>query len=175
MERAQPWEEQGYTLDAAWEIFEFPPGLDPGGMRRRVAARVVDVLIASPLLAAVLWILIAAETGFTRTATAIVALTVLVWWGLYEVLMTWRYGATLGKRWLGIAVVRMADLAPPTFGQSLVRWASVATGAGPPRSAGMGRRMFSMFDLFSASHDPDGRQRGWPDKRADTVVIRARP
>ncbi len=150
------------TLAEAWEIFEFPPGLDRAGLGNRFAARLLDVLVPVPLVLGVVWVSQFTDASWVTTVTlaAIVLVSVL---GAYEVGATARYGATLGKRWRGIEVVRMEDLAPPSLGQSFLRWATIATGFGP---------LVSMLEFFSPAYDGDGRQRGWADKAAGTVVIK---
>jgi uncharacterized RDD family membrane protein YckC len=156
-----PWEQSGMTLDQAWEAFEFPPGLEPGGLKRRWLARLIDLLVLMPVIVPA-GIFMGSDPGIV--AERAVAIGVAATWAVYEVGMTARYGATLGKRWTRIRVVRMVDIKHPTVWASLGRWVfqflSVAT---LPRL---------LLSAFSSSSDGEGRQRSWADRVARTVVLR---
>ncbi|MFB7663715.1 RDD family protein [Kitasatospora sp. NPDC056138] len=113
------------------------------------------------------WLLDAVVVG-----KAGVLLGVLVLAGvLYEVLPTARTGQTLGKRLMGIKVVRVAAPArggrpaggpagPPAFGRSLLRWIVRQIS------------VFSVVGLLSPLFDPAAR-RGWQDRAARTRVVRS--
>ncbi|WP_287155729.1 RDD family protein [Candidatus Solincola tengchongensis] len=81
----------------------------------------------------------------------------LIGWAYYTYL-TGRYGATLGKRLLGLRVVG-EDLQPVTFGTAAVREIP-----GKLISA-----LFCMFGYIWAGFD--GRKQAWHDKIARTLVI----
>jgi uncharacterized RDD family membrane protein YckC len=149
------------SLAQAWDVFEFPPGVDPAGLRRRWLARLLDLLVLSPVIVAAA--VIGAHVPLT-VAKAVVAPLLYLSWGAYEVGMTSRSGATLGKRWCHIHIARMVDLNPPTVRYAILRWALLLVSA------------FSLPRLllmaFSSSSDGEGRQRSWADVPAGTVVLR---
>lgn len=89
-----------------------------------------------------------------------------VTWAVYEPAMLFLRGATLGKLAMGIRVVRMDDLCPPSLLHALVRWACVVLFV-----ASIGRYVLAGFGVRS---DDPGRQRGLPDRAAGTVVVRTR-
>ena len=132
------------------------------GFWRRALAALLDALLVAVLA-------IAAEAGylastgswepdFSDPAQPIVGATVALAAVLYDLLLTWRIGGTLGKRALGIRVAPREG-GRPGFGQLL------------------GRMLARLISLLPALlgfwwAGWDRRKQTWHDKLADTVVVR---
>ncbi|WP_019875465.1 RDD family protein [Sporichthya polymorpha] len=156
-----PWEQQGMSLAQAWEVFEFPPGVEPGGLRRRWLARLVDLLLLAPFV-----LLVLLGTDSDSTAQRVAGVCLLAVWGAYEIGSLTRSGATLGKRLLRIRVARMDTLANPGLSSAGLRWLFLVFSLG-----GLPRLLLTALSPHS---DGDGRQRSWADQLTGTIVIRAR-
>lgn len=94
----------------------------------RLAARAVDVallllcMIAAVVLAALVQSLIGTDPGVSVVFAVVCYAALFLGYFAYEPLMTWRYGATVGKLLCGIRVARLSDGRNLTFGQSLGRY-----------------------------------------------------
>ncbi|WP_419944287.1 RDD family protein [Candidatus Poriferisodalis sp.] len=172
--------------------------LVPAGLGRRLAARLIDVVAAAAamfavsivlgVLAVLIWFgspgsgssVDTALLGFVLTAAVLAA------HAAYEVILTVRHGATVGKAMAGMAVVNHQSGAQPGTGQILARhlmlhvpptvgcavavsmfepadmraWAAIAAGA-------------ASWALIGASAAWNPRRRGWHDRLAGTVVATA--
>ncbi|HUR74334.1 MAG TPA: RDD family protein [Sporichthya sp.] len=159
-----PWEQQGMSLAQVWAVFEFPEGVERGGLRRRWLARVVDLVVLAPLIGGAF---ILAGSDARTTTLRVIGTALLVAWGAYEVGMVMRFGGTLGKKLLGIRIAHMDDLANPRLSSAVLRWVFLAASIlSFPRL---------LLTAFSPHNDGDGRQRSWADQVAGTVVIRSSP
>lgn len=154
------WEAEGYSLEMAWAAFEFPPGIEPGGIPRRLFARLIDALVVA--LIPIALVLLGDHVPRDRATNALVGAAIV--WGVYEPVMLWLLGATLGKLVMGIRVVRMDDLCPPSLVQAGLRWGCIVLFV-------LSLFRYVLAGLGVRSDDP-GRQRGLPDRVAGTVVIR---
>lgn len=85
----------------------------------------------------------------------------------YEIVMIAQWGATFGKRWMGLRVVRMANGQAPGFGVALVRFLIPAVGA---LACGIGALVVYASPLF----DKSVAKQGWHDMAAKTMVIKVR-
>jgi uncharacterized RDD family membrane protein YckC len=154
-------------------------------MPRRLGARLLDGVILSVALSLlfVAVIVVAAVTGSLEdinfdeqgellSGEAVLGFMVLSWMGLallvtlgYEIGLIAVWGATPGKQIVGIKVVRERDGLPPGWGLSLLRWVIPLLGT-----------IFFLIGQFvvylSPFFDASGRNQGWHDKVAKTVVIR---
>ncbi len=87
---------------------------------------------------------------------------------LYEVVLIALRGATIGKQVMGLKVVMADSGAIPGWGPSIIRW-------GVPTLAsllcGIGQLVVYLSPFWA---DPTGRQRGYHDQAANTVVISTR-
>ncbi|MDX2543950.1 RDD family protein [Streptomyces sp. WI04-05B] len=83
---------------------------------------------------------------------------------LYEWLMTGLLGATLGKMAVGIRVVKAETGEKPGLGSSFIRWIIPVVGS---FACGIGQ----LVVFLSPFWDKSGRQQGWHDKAASTMVI----
>ncbi len=149
------------------------PGPGPrAGMGRRLVARIIDAVLLGAVLVA-----IAIPTGVFSTLTnqatgntsgirlnvAINGVSLLLG-ALYEIgLVSWR-GATLGKMALGIRIVDLGTGVVPTVGAASLRWLIPALGS---FVCGVGQLLVYVSPFFDGS----GRQQGWHDKVAKTMVI----
>ena len=144
-----------------------------------------------------LWLTFTSDIDDAAALFVLLEIALLVLGALYEVALTARRGSAVGKKIAEISVIRWsafndaASLQPfPSYGQSLVRWL-VPHGvlfAG----AGTSVWMWHLADLLSADLNPlfwfigpvgwvliyltsllDKDGRGWHDKIAGTVVVKA--
>ena len=83
---------------------------------------------------------------------------------VYEWLMTGLVGATLGKLAVGIRVVKVEDGQKPGLGKSFIRWIIPIVGA-------VACYIGALLVYLSPFWDKSGRQQGWHDKAAGTMVI----
>jgi uncharacterized RDD family membrane protein YckC len=147
-------------------------------MGRRLVARILDGLVLGvPLsvVAGLLGVWVAASSSSSADGSPAVApLVLLALVGyvlfpiasiLYEVLMTAR-GATLGKRWMGLRVVRFDTGADPGFGSAALRWLIPFVGG----FVIIGSLLVYLSPLWDAS----GLRRGWHDMVATTRVVDVR-
>jgi len=154
------------------------PG-DPAGLGSRFLARLIDVaVIIAPL---VILVLIAPDSpdaadvangtarppGAADTTFTILGFAWYLFQLLYEFVMLVAFrGQTLGKAIMKVKVVRL-DGRPIGFGAAAARvYVQTIVAA---CTCGLGGFVFAISPLFDA-----GRwKRGWPDRIASTVVIRA--
>ncbi|WP_369216220.1 RDD family protein [Streptomyces flavofungini] len=83
---------------------------------------------------------------------------------LYEWLMTALVGGTLGKLAVGIRVINAETGQKPGFGSAFVRYIIPIVGS---LACGIG----SLLVYLSPFWDKSGRQQGWHDKAAKTMVV----
>lgn len=83
---------------------------------------------------------------------------------LYEWLMTGLVGATLGKMAVGIRVVKADTGQKPGLGSAFIRWIIPVVGS---FACGIGE----LIVFLSPFWDKSGRQQGWHDKAASTMVV----
>ncbi|MEE1928117.1 RDD family protein [Streptomyces sp. TRM 70351] len=117
----------------------------PAGLGRRFTARLIDTLVQAAVAGAVAAPLLpraadhvrakvdaAEQAGVTREVwlvdgttggyLALVIGTFLLFGLLYEAVPTARWGRTLGKKLLGVEVLRLEEQTTPGFGAACVRW-----------------------------------------------------
>jgi uncharacterized RDD family membrane protein YckC len=146
------------------------------GMGTRLLARLIDaviVLVGVGVLGALVAGLVSglndAASGaswVTGVAIALVILVFAVGPALYEIGMLATRGATLGKRMLGVRVVRAEDA-------QLLGWGR-ATGRFIVPFGGLIIPLFSLLCWLSPLFDSSGRRRGWHDLVAGSVAIAPR-
>lgn len=83
---------------------------------------------------------------------------------LYEWLMTGLVGATLGKLAVGLRVVKADTGQKPGLGSAFIRWIIPMVGS---FVCGIGQ----LIVYLSPFWDKSGRQQGWHDKAASTMVV----
>ncbi|MEU3951107.1 RDD family protein [Streptomyces achromogenes] len=83
---------------------------------------------------------------------------------VYEWLMTGLFGATLGKLAVGIRVVKVENGQKPGLGKSFLRWIIPIVGS---FACGIGQLVVYLSPFW----DKSGRQQGWHDKAASTMVV----
>ncbi|GGZ90159.1 RDD family protein [Streptomyces echinoruber] len=83
---------------------------------------------------------------------------------LYEWLMVGLLGRTLGKMAVGIRVVKADTGAKPGLGSAFLRWVIPAVGS---VVCGIGQLVVYLSPFW----DKSGRQQGWHDKVAGTMVV----
>ncbi|MET8977794.1 RDD family protein [Streptomyces sp. NPDC004539] len=83
---------------------------------------------------------------------------------VYEWLMVGLKGATLGKLAVGLRVVNVETGQKPGMGSSFIRWIIPIVGS---FACGIGQLLVYLSPFW----DKSGRQQGWHDKAAKTMVI----
>ena len=155
--------------------------LPKAGIAARVAARVADLLVAAPGVFIVLRDIYRAQEAFFRcwiqrcepeprpllTGAGIVALALVV---LYEPVLVARWGRTAGKWAAGIKVVSIAEDARPSVARSFARVALPAAAG----LATLGAGWLVMQTVLWVSAMANRDRRGWHDKLAATVVVKAK-
>lgn len=185
---AGPTEESGRGLDRAW-------------LARRLAARVIDTAVVA--LPTLIWLLFVVWVGLSETgqrdvpagfrgAVVLLATATYVPTMVYEVALTARRGRTLGKDASGIMVVRRDDGQLPSAWEALVRWMVLAASGIVGLTAAIASPMvqpdLTRWDaawlsagwlvpllLVFASSLLHRDRRGWHDKAAGTIVVKAPP
>ena len=153
-------------------------GVRTASMGQRFVARLLDALIVGIPAAIIIGLVLGtaasneADTlaaggspsaGFVATYfTTILIVAVLS--ALYEIGLIGTRGATLGKSIMGVKVVREADGQIPGWGPSAMRWLIPFLGS---FVCGIGQLVVYLSPFF----DNSGRQQGWHDKVAKTLVI----
>lgn len=152
-----------------------PVGGTPGGMGKRLLARIIDgvlLLVVFLVLAVPMGIFsamsssadstgfdgarIGANLGFNAIALLIGA--------AYEIGMIGARGATIGKQVVGIKVINIETGTIPGFGPAALRWLIPTIGS---FFCGIGEILVYISPFFDSS----GRQQGWHDKVAKTQVV----
>ncbi|EPH18223.1 MULTISPECIES: RDD family protein [Dermabacter] len=145
---------------------------------QRALARIIDGLIAGAaggIIGAILGVIIFAaaasgsETGSILTfgVSFVVILLIAIIGLAYETLMLTFYGATLGKMVMKIKVVSVETGENPQLLNALLRFALPGVMGLIPIVGGLAALACWLSPLFDSS----GRQQGWHDKIAKTVVI----
>lgn len=132
------------------------------GFWRRALAALLDVLLVAVVLAAAELGYLTASGGWSieldDPAHQIIAAAVGVAALLYDVLLTWRIGGTIGKRALGLTV-QSREGGKAGLGQLIARLLGRLVSALP-----------LLLGFFWAAWD--ARKQTWHDRLADTVVVR---
>lgn len=155
-----------------------PGGRPVPSMGTRLLARIIDGVIFG-----VVWGVFSAMTigGLSATADAdgqvsgfgvaamFTSFSILALFGLaYEVVLIALRGATIGKQLMGIKVVQVDSGALPGWGPSVIRWGVPLLGG---LLCGIGQLVIYLSPFWA---DPTGRQRGYHDQAAKTVVVSSR-
>lgn len=142
--------------------------------RQRVAARLLDFVIAAMVLMAPQLVLMGAvlrvdtyrmPDGLMITVVTATIVAMIWFWILLRIVRLVLWGCTVGQRIAGIRVVRMDDLRFPGWKQAFGRWAPVW---GTWNDSGLG----PWSDWFAYLRDKETR-RCLHDRAANTVVVRA--
>lgn len=131
---------------------------------RRYFALVIDTLLFLPINIGVLILAVSIAKGIHNIyiSAFISKLFPYLIFAAYNVLFIWKYGATLGKRWLKIKVVN-TNYQPLSLGQALLRET-------------IGKFLSGIiFSLGYLSAIWDKNRQGWHDKIAKTYVVTSIP
>ncbi|MGW1952505.1 RDD family protein [Streptomyces sp. NPDC001920] len=104
-----------------------------------------------------------ASTNIVASIGAVVGVLALIGL-LYEWLMVGLVGATLGKMAVGLRVVKVDTGQKPGLGSSFIRWIIPIVGS---LACGIGQLLVYLSPFW----DKSGRQQGWHDKAASTMVV----
>ena len=177
-----------------------PPPMQPAGMWRRAAARAIDTLCML-MLCALAWLAMGTVAailamsglldpfGTDEAGVGVMLIVAMVGLALmlpycYEVVSTARTGQTVGKKTMGVVVIRVGShrsrfwarwalphlvgLVAAYAGASVGLWAFGTIGL----LVGIGSGLLGWMPVYtSALWDKD--RRGWHDKVAGTIVVRA--
>ena len=148
----------------AWTQERLPGGRTIASFNRRLLGALIDWLIV---------------TGASLAADPRDLWLIIVGLGAYTILATAFFGRTIGKMVVGTRVVRGVDFEVPGLGKAALRWVLVSWGellalvmTTVPDAADV-----AVFVVLAVTYSPilwDRRGRGWHDRLADTIVIRAR-
>jgi uncharacterized RDD family membrane protein YckC len=163
------------------------PG-DPAPVWRRLVARLIDTVLVAVVAAGLAQALgihvfhhttsVSSNGSVSKRFRFSVSDAIFFKWvavelvlsALYEIPLIAVRGATLAKAALGVRVVQVESRQPPKVGPAAIRWAIVAVSSVIPIAG-----FVLVFLLFlSPFFDPTKRNRGWHDRAAKTIVIRAR-
>lgn len=137
------------------------------GMGSRLAARILDAIIAGVVSLVVLFLvfggLLAANSGEVGFLSAV--LVIMLIWLLYEPVLIAVWGQTLGKKMVGVKVIRADNGEVPGYGKSISRWLVPSVVNLIPVIGSIISLVVYLSPVFS-----DTRQ-GWHDKAAATVVV----
>ena len=138
-------------------------------MKDRLFARLVDLCVALiPFMILAPRATDTSSTAFT-TEDALRYGGIFLVVGIYEVVLTAAWGGTLGKRLLRLRVVRSGDGERGGWKDSLLRWFIQFLGWVPCLFIGAAVLYASPF------WDKTGKQRGWHDRVAGTIVVKLPP
>ncbi|MGH3738272.1 MAG: RDD family protein [Micromonosporaceae bacterium] len=144
----------------------------PASMGTRLLARLIDgaLFFVPIMLLGCIAGAVAGGTGDPNTAGATVGIFYLIYglgiigFYVYEITMIGAKGATLGKKWLGVKVVDEQTGQVPGMGAGFMRWLIPFVGG---IACGIGALVVYLSPFF----DNSGKQQGWHDKVAKTLVI----
>ncbi|KOG34067.1 RDD family protein [Streptomyces resistomycificus] len=165
----------------------YPGGSGPAvaSMGRRLGARLIDMVILSVIYIGFSFAGIAGSIGAAQDcdpnaadyescindASGSIAASMGAVFGalaiaglLYEWLMTGLAGATLGKMAVGIRVAKADTGQKPGLGSAFIRWIIPVVGS---FACGIGQLLVYLSPFW----DKSGRQMGWHDKAASTMVV----
>ncbi|GAB6904068.1 RDD family protein [Kineosporia succinea] len=162
-----------------------PANVEFASMGRRLSAQLIDGLILSVVLGILAVLLLGlplmngdittttdADGTVTTTGGEGLAAGLLGFYALafiiplvYQIVMIALKGATVGKMVLGVRVVRIEDGQLPGWVPSLLRWLIPTVGG---LACGIGQFVVYISPFFDSS----GRNQGWHDMVAKTVVIK---
>jgi uncharacterized RDD family membrane protein YckC len=146
-----------------------PPGVVAATLGQRLLAKLVDIAIA--IVVGVVVGLASGGRAFTPEGGGInlnplPTLLLMLIWAAYEITLIAQRGQTVGKQVVGIKVLREADGAIPGWGPATLRWVI--------QLAGYVLCFLPLLVIWlSPAFDNSGRQQGWHDKVAKTLVIKA--
>lgn len=181
----QPYGQPSYGGPGGYSNSPIPAGVQFASMPRRLGARVLDAVIVGVVLIALGALIFGifasgggldnlevdengeltnGEGAFLAAYFGWLALAGVISLG-YEIVLIALRGATFGKQILGVKVVREQDGQVPGWGGSLLRWVIPFAGS---FACGIGQIVVYLSPFF----DNSGRNQGWHDKVAKTVVIR---
>lgn len=158
---------------------------EAAGMGRRLGARLIDGLLIGAVYSVVSLTLLAgaagsgvlddtattgdeltaAQSGFVASFLLVLGVLAVITL-LYEVTLVALKGATFGKMAVKIKVVRSDNGQLPGWGPSAIRWVIPQVGG---LLCGIGQLLVYLSPFFDGS----GRQQGWHDKAASTVVVKS--
>jgi|SRR5579884_3538056 len=146
-----------------------PPPQALANQGARLAARIIDIVVIIVALGVVLGFFALLQQLWQNTGylivTAILGLICSVAVLLYEPILTWKDGATLGKRALGLRVAVLDTGQSPSAGRAFGRWVSaIAMGFVP---------FLGLINVLWCLWDSPYRQ-CLHDKAAGTVVVNGR-
>ncbi|MCE2525830.1 MAG: RDD family protein [Acidimicrobiia bacterium] len=157
-----------------WVTLETGEQLELAEPSARLSAKIIDFLIlVAVIVGGVIVVLVAlVAEGFgvgigLVEGVFLAALLIVLASLLYDPLFIAIRGQTVGKKATGIRVVRADNGELPTLGRSFARWALPGVLLAIPGAG------YALAALCFSSLLRDASRRGWHDKVAGTVVVKA--
>ena len=157
-----------------WVTLETGEQLELAEPSARLSAKIIDFLIlVAVIVGGVIVVLVAlVAEGFgvgigLVEGVFLAALLIVLASLLYDPLFIAIRGQTVGKKATGIRVVRADNGGLPTLGRSFARWALPGVLLAIPGAG------YALAALCFSSLLRDASRRGWHDKVAGTVVVKA--
>ena len=157
-----------------WVTLETGEQLELAEPSARLSAKIIDLLIlVAVIVGGVIVVLVAlVAEGFgvgigLVEGVFLAALLIVLASLLYDPLFIAIRGQTVGKKATGIRVVRADNGGLPTLGASFARWALPGVLLAIPGAG------YALAALCFSSLLRDASRRGWHDKVAGTVVVKA--
>ena len=157
-----------------WVTLDTGEQLELAEPAARLGAKVIDLLIlVAVIVGGVIVVLVALVAEGFGVGIGLVegvflsALLIVLASLLYDPLLIAIRGQTVGKKATGIRVVRADNGELPTLGRSFARWALPGVLLAIPVAG------YALTALCFASLTRDPSRRGWHDKLAGTVVVKA--
>ena len=157
-----------------WVTLETGEQLELAEPSARLSAKIIDFLIlVAVIVGGVIVVLVAlVAEGFgvgigLVEGVFLAALLIVLASLLYDPLFIAIRGQTVGKKATGIRVVRADNGGLPTLGASFARWALPGVLLAIPGAG------YALAALCFSSLLRDASRRGWHDKVAGTVVVKA--
>ena len=165
----------GNAPSAGYGYAPGPTGGTPGGMGKRLLARIIDgvlLFVVLMIFAVPMGVFSAFSSSSSSTAVNGAGIAANLGFNLialligagYEIGMIGARGATIGKQLVGIKVINIETGAIPGFGPAALRWLIPTIGS---FFCGIGELLVYISPFF----DNSGRQQGWHDKVAKTQVV----
>ena len=159
---------------SGWVTLETGEQLELAEPSARLSAKIIDLLIlVAVIVGGVIIVLVAVVAEGFGVGIGLVegvffsALLIVLASLLYDPLFIAVRGQTVGKKAVGIRVVRADNGELPTLGRSFARWALPGVLLAIPGAG------YALAALCFSSLTRDVSRRGWHDRLAGTIVVKA--
>ncbi len=140
---------------------------------QRALARAVDSLIVLAVAMTIVTLTAQRQPDDTYTLPGWAGVAIVVVWYLYETVPVWLWGQTPGKRLLGLVVVDRRTGRPPGINRAALR-IIVVIAVTFVAAALLRLGPAAVVVTYGSAVAGGPLKRNWPDRAADTVVVRSR-